>query len=142
MYRPEFVPRLAWVGTENGSDGISLKPVSPSGSTMWAIDAQINMAIAPSTPARRMRLFISFPCLAACIMGKGSNFGSRFCLSAMHHSRGGDLNQGAGADVDEAKFASRQQRVNSIPNAGARNERSEKCLQFGLVGGDHAIAIL
>src|SRR5215831_18310007 len=100
MYRPEFVPRLACRELRTvASDGISLKPVSPSCRTMGAIDAQINMAIAPSTPAKRMRLFISFPCLAACIMGQGSNLERRFCLSAMHHSRGGDLNQGGGADV-------------------------------------------
>src|SRR6185437_3255870 len=43
---------------------ISRNPVEPSGSTMWAMDAHINIARPPNTPASRIRFAIAPPVVA------------------------------------------------------------------------------
>src|SRR5579872_4535304 len=46
------------------SFGISRTPVEPNGTTMWAMDAHMNIARPPSTPASRMRFAIPPPVVA------------------------------------------------------------------------------
>jgi hypothetical protein len=53
-----------------------------------------------------------------------------------------DLQHRPAADVDEAEFPRRQQRVDRFLHARAGHEISEERFEFRLFGGDHAIQIL